>query len=468
MPLTIVVRRLLAGAVTLAVGLALTSVLTGPSATAEGDGSGGRAVAHHAGGKKITARAITSKAPDARLYQVGQDAVEPTMGVTKEGQMFFTAFQSNTSIFVMRSADGGHTWDDRSPSLGGVAPAHRLSLDPYVFHDEWTGRIFNIDLTVACSYLSFTDDIESGWTTNPLACGRPVNDHQTLFGGPPVSSSPIGYDNLVYYCWNDVATSSCSKSLDGGLTFSVTGSPAFHPVDDSGDEPVRQCGGLHGHGVVGEDGTVFLPKEHCRQPWLAISKDEGVTWTHVKVADDVAIFGPDPSVDVDSKGNIYYVYLNEDRMPNLVVSKDDGKTWSKPMMFAAPGLTETVHATVDAGKPGSVAMAYYGTDDVKGKIDKRKYPLTVAWDGFMTMSTNVLDKNPIFYSGTVNDPKDPLTRGDCGPRRCQDAVDFIDVVIGPDGIPYASLADSCTIPCEGAKTQYAGIVGSLVFGPKLR
>ena len=84
------------------------------------------------------------------------------------------------------------------------------------------------------------------------------------------------------------------------------------------------------------------------------------------------------------------------------------------------------------------------------------------------MSNNVLDRNPIFYSGTVNDPKDPLTRGDCGPRRCQDAIDFIDIVISPQGVPYAAFADSCTLPCEGAETQFAGIVGSLVLGPKLR
>ncbi|MEA2517101.1 MAG: hypothetical protein QOG16_939, partial [Actinomycetota bacterium] len=411
-------------------GSGLTGTL---NATAAGDGSGGRAVAHHAGGKVITTPAITSRAPDARLYQVGKNAVEPTMGVTKNGQLVYTAFESNTSIFVMRSADGGRTWDDKSPALPSGQAAHRLSLDPYLYVDHWTGRIFNIDLTVACSYLSFTDDLEVDWTTNPLACGRPVNDHQSLFSGPPVSSTPVGYDNLVYYCWNDVASSSCSKSLDGGLTFTPTGSPAFHPADDSGTEPVRDCGGLHGHGVVGEDGSIYLPKEHCEQPWLSISRDEGLTWSHVKVADDTAVFGPDPSVAVDAKGNVYYVYLDEMRMPYLSYSRDKGKTWSKPMMIAAPGLTETVHATLDVGKPGSVAIAYYGTNDVEGKIADRKYPVDkVAWDGFMTISDNVFAKDPVFYSGRVNDPKDPLTRGDCGPRRCQDAVDFIDVVISPD------------------------------------
>ena len=100
MSLTTVVRRALSGMLTIAVGLALTSILVGQFATAGGDGSGGRAVAHYAGGERASGAAATAKAPDARLYQVGKNAVDPTMGVTKDGQMFYTAAESNTSIFV--------------------------------------------------------------------------------------------------------------------------------------------------------------------------------------------------------------------------------------------------------------------------------------------------------------------------------------------------------------------------------
>jgi hypothetical protein len=188
----------------------------------------------------------------------------------------------------------------------------------------------------------------------------------------------------------------------------------------------------------------------------------------VRVAKDTAVWGPDPSVDVDSKGNIYYVYLDEMRMAHIVTSTDDGKTWSNPKMLAAPGLTENVHATVDAGKPGSVAVSYYGTDDVTGKIEDRKYPQEVAWQAYMTISDNVLDADPVFYSGVINDPDDPMARGACGPRRCYDAVDFIDAVIGPDGIPYGAFADSCVLPCLGGGGNTAAVVGSLVYGPKLR
>lgn len=453
------------------VSLLAVALIQAPAATAAAppaDPSGGRATAHHAGGKIIRSGKIAARAPEADLYYVGHDAVEPTLGINKRGDVFYTAAGARNE--VLRSSDKGKTWKVVSPQLAG-RNVHAISLDPYVFVDEDTGRVFTIDLTVACSLMSFSDDRGKSWTTNPLACGRPVNDHQTLFGGPPVSTEPIGYPNLMYYCWNDVATSSCGKSIDGGISWRVTGSPAFHAGDGTeGQDTPQSCGGLHGHGVVGRDGTVYLPKEHCERPFLAISKDEGLTWDRVRVSKKVAAWGPDPSVAVDAKGNIYYLFMSADRLPYLATSRNGGKTWSKPLMVGFPGITETALPTMDVGAPGKVAVTYYGTDDVDGPIEDRQYPQTVEWDGFITMSTNVFARNPVFYSGAINDSKNPLARGACGPRRCYDALDFIDVVVGFDGTPWASLTDNCVAVCAGPTglVQPSGIVGRLVGGPKLR
>ncbi|HYI45193.1 MAG TPA: sialidase family protein [Actinomycetota bacterium] len=462
-------------ATTALVALASTALLfpAAPFAGAaarKGDGSGGRTVAHHAQGKRISAPAIKKKAPEADLYPTGHDAVEPSLGQTKNGMVFYTA--AGTRNEVVRSKDGGKSWEVVSPALGGQN-VHAISLDPYLYVDEWTNRVYTIDLLVGCSLMSYSDDHGQSWTTNPLACGRPVNDHQTLFSGPPVSSPTVGYDNVVYYCWNDVATSACGKSIDGGLTWRATGEPAFSVSDvdgTNGQNGTRHCGGLHGHGVVGHDGTVFLPKEHCTEPWLAISKDEGTTWERVKVSNKVAIWGPDPSVAVDAKGNIYYLFLSKDRLPYLSYSRNGGKTWSEPLMVGTPGLTETALATLDAGAPGKVAIAYYGTDDVSGKIAKREYPAEVMWNGYMTMTDNLFTKKPVFYSGAINTAKDPLARGACGPRRCFEAYDFIDVVVGFDGSPWASFSDSCVTVCAGtpAIEGTSGVVGRLINGPKLR
>ena len=444
------------------------------TADAGPDGSGGKAVAHYADGKVIRSGPAAEAAPEAVVYAPGTDALEPTMGVDGDGDVFFVG-TAGAGAAIMRSTDEGETWEDKSPNLAGVR-THPVTLDPYVYVDERTGRVFTVDLTVACSFMSYSDDKGETWVTNPLACGRPVNDHQTLFAGPPVSSPTVGYDNVVYYCWNDVATSSCSKSLNGGLTWAPTGEPAYHPAEtEEGSPGVRDCGGLHGHGVVGDDGTIYLPKEHCEEPWLAMSRDEGQTWEHVRVASrgpaGTAIFGPDPSVAVDSKGNVYYVWLDKNRLPRLAVSDNGGYSWSKPMAIGMPGLTEVALATVDAGGPGKVAVAYYGTDDVKGKIDKREYE-GAQWNFYMTISDNVFDRKPVFYSGSINDPNDAVAQNACGPRRCYDALDFIDVNIGPDGTPWTSFVDNCIAPCLApgatAFSQTSGLVGRFIGGPSLK
>lgn len=459
------------------------------------EGSGGRAVAHHAGGKRITTPAVVAKAPDALLYPTGMKSAEPTLGLTKDGDVFFSAFQTNARVEVLRSADEGKTWDIVSPQFAEGRNAQLISLDPYVYVDEWTNRIYTIDLTVACSYLSYADENLDNWTTNPLACGRPVNDHQTLFSGPPVSSPTLGYDNIVYYCWNDVASSSCSKSLDGGLTFAPTGAPAFHfdPThEDTGFFDVPGfCGGLHGHGIVDNEGVVYLPRENCRQPWLAISRDEGRTWERVQVAKNgthgLGGGSANPSIAADKEGNAYYTWIAKDRLPYLAVSKDGGKSWSKPMMIGAPGVKEANFATIDVGAPGKIAVVYMGSENSPGEPfpdpECPDDPLSLApcadpeyekvtWNGYMMISTNALDADPIFYTSTVNDKDDPIKMRRCGPGRCGSQIyDFIDVEIGADGTLWGAFVDACGLPCAQMRSGDVGnigIVGRLVGGPPLR
>ena len=476
------------------------------AAGASGDGSGGKAVAHSAGGRVLRG---ADQGPDAKLFRIKDQngapiaAGEPTLGVTNEGNVFYTAIQTNTRVEVLRSQDEGKSWEIVSPKLPNGRNAQLLSFDPYVWVDDAEGvdRIFTIDLTVACSYVSFSDDEGKTWTTNPLACGRPVNDHQTLFSGRPAISPTVNFPHVVYYCWNDVASASCSKSLDGGLTFIPTGSPGFAGYDPNAEEPgvntedpkdpPAQCGGLHGHGHVGNDGTVYLPKGHCGQPWLSISKDEGATWTQVQVAKN-GVAHHESSVATDSKGNIYYVYSAKDRLIYLVTSQDGGKTWSKPMMVGAPGTNETNLPSLDVGGVGKVAIAYMGTTNSPGQPFPKaeggttnpdcfvaqlpcppppEYKKT-TWNGYMTISANALDKNPTFYSTTVNDPKDPLKRGTCGPGRCGLTIlDFIDITIAPNGQVWSSWVDACITVCSEGGDQDAGseaVVGRLIGGPSLQ
>jgi streptogramin lyase len=73
----------------------------------------------------------------------------------------------------------------------------------------------------------------------------------------------------------------------------------------------------------------------------------------------------------------------------------------------------------------------------------------------VTISTNVLEREPIFYSTTVNDKRQPIDSSCL--HRCTAGGDFFDVVIGPDGVVWSAFTDNGQ-----------GIVARLAGGPKLR
>jgi len=447
--------------------------------------SGGRAVAHR-DGKAVNA----GRVPIAKTSWIGHTSLEPTIAIDPGGDIFMTAgawsqtpgARSGGATEIVRSEDQAKTWAFVTPKVGPVN-RQNVSLDPYVYVDNLDGdnaRVFTIDLTVACSYMSFSDDDGQSWITNPLACGRPVNDHQTVFSGPPATSTTVNYPNVLYYCWNDVATSSCGKSLDGGLAWHPTGAPAFTGYD-TGDEG-GFCGGLHGHGVVDHKGTVYLPREYCNRPYVSISKDEGITWTNVRIAKMRANGGSDTSVAVDKKGNVYYLFLGEDRLPYLSVSRN-GMKWSKPVPVGPPGLKEANLPSIAARGVGKIALVYYGSENspfVQCEDDCPPMDYTkTTWNGYLTISADALSKNPTFYTGLANHRKQPLVRQRCGPGRCYNVLDFIDVAIGPDGLAYGAFVDTCMEksdpPCnEESPTNagafagsYEGLVTKLVGGPAL-
>src|SRR3712207_6173309 len=98
------------------------------------DGAGGRAVAHYPDGRRIRSASINHNAPDAKLYRIGLNAGEPTLGQTKKGNVFYTAIQSNTRVEIVRSSDQGKSWKIVSPKIG-PRNAQLLTLDPYVYVD---------------------------------------------------------------------------------------------------------------------------------------------------------------------------------------------------------------------------------------------------------------------------------------------------------------------------------------------
>ena len=210
--------------------------------------------------------------------------------------------------------------------------------------------------------------------------------------------------------------------------------------------------GAVGHGFVGDDGTVYLPRGWCGQPFLSISKDEGLTWDQVQVAENGAK-GHEAGIAADGKGNLYYTWIGGDDLPYFAISRNGGKKWSKPLMVGAPGVNEVTLPTLDVGDPGKIAIAYMGSENsryAKCAPDCSQGDYAgVKWNGYMTMTADLFSKNPVFYSGNVNNEVDPMALGACGPRRCYEAYDFIDVVVGFDGSPASDVALSRAIARVG-------------------
>ena len=438
-----------------------------------------------------------------RMYRNGYSAGEPTLGITKDGSILYQGLDGGP--IVLRTDDGGRKWKDVSPAVNG-RKRHPESLDPFLYVDQATDRVFTYDFLFGCSEISFSDDEGETWTTTTLNCG--LQDHQNLFAGPPVTSPTVGYANVVYTCSTQGGATiyslaaQCLKSLDGGLTWAPTGEPAFvTDMQEENDLGVQgYCHGAIAHGYVGPDGTVYIPKGLCGQPWLAISRDEGLTWERVQISDRgmpqtaIGVYEHEASVAADAKGNVYYFWIANDRLPYLAVSRDEGRTWGKPVMVGAPNLVEAALPHMTLGDTGKLAIVYYGStnspgepfpeaDDCKPNMvdcfrelfflnppDPERYA-DVTWNGYMTVTADALDKHPKFFTSTVNATSDPLVRGTCGPIRCKAVYDFIDVSIDRRGRPWAAYVDACISTCieKGPDNQgNEGVVGTIVGGPKLR
>lgn len=408
------------------------------------------------------------------FHYVGRQAAEPTIGVNANNTAFYAAatFDFPSPDFprrlartvVLRSRDKGQTWE---PVAAFRLSAESLdeppfTLDPYVHVDpnagnvdpvtgRKMGRVFSIDLNLVCGANTvFSDDEGETWTSRPLfGCAEPVNDHHTVATPPPPPGfTTVGYPNMVYFCFNRVSDSSCTRSHDGGLTFVPTGAPAFTGTDpDSGSI----CGGLHGHLAADSAGRIFLPKGHCGLPWVAISEDAGTTWQRVRIAGHTPMEDHEVSLAVDTADNIYAVWQGSFRLPYLSVSTDHGQTWSTPVMIAPPGVHEVNFPTIVAGDPGRIAVLFPGSESTDFEDPTR------SWNIYVVVSTNALDANPIFTWTIANPRNDPVHRGNCGPGRCdaQDGgsmFDFLDIQVSPaDGAFWGTASDTCVPDPDPAK-----------------
>jgi hypothetical protein len=249
----------------------------------------------------------------------------------------------------------------------------------------------------------------------------------------------------------------CARSVDGGLSWGP-GVPVYPKP-----EPTESCGAQHGHLAAAPDGTVYLPTSLCgTHPTVYISDDDGDTWRKSTIADmDIPFI--DPSVSVDSAGNLYAAFIDERGRLFYATSRDNGGSWSRPVHVAREHTADLPVIVADA--PGRVVIAYPATDDLPQGYETEGYrdggdralSEKVAWGANMTVSYNGLSGKPRF-STVVTTGSDPIGRGAMcvGDTPCDYLYDFMEAVIGPDGRPYASFVDGCLDACAKESLQESG------------
>jgi hypothetical protein len=418
------------------------------------------AVAH--GTDRIPVSVQPAYAPIPCQTVIGLSSEDADVGVTRSGALFYAPLVQNTSPppqntlegpeNVVRSDNGGASWgvlDSGGPTTGGLVP-------PWMGVDRETERIwFATTFASLCgARISWSDDEGNRWQTNP-SVGCPAEGANKVLEGPPPrgGARPVHYPHVVYYCANSNDAGGivyCYRSLDGGKTFSFVGNP----------DPELPSGCVETHpartGVVGPDGVLYFPTQLCDASGapnsvlgIAISRDEGATWTQRTIAATQIQNIYIQSTAVDADGNLYIAWTGPSTLPYLTISRDRGSTWSTPIPLAAPGITQVRTVAIAARRPGEIALAYQGTTD------------GTNFNGYITSTADALAKRPLYWSATVNDPAEPLVNGS-NSQTFGDRILYLTDVIGPDGSVWAGFHCAETAACLG---QRLGVMGRLAPNP---
>jgi hypothetical protein len=119
------------------------------------------------------------------------------------------------------------------------------------------------------------------------------------------------------------------------------------------------------------------------------------------------------------------------------------------------------------GPRGGIAVRYLGSTNSpwNGQEATGSYE-NQTWNAYLTVVAEPLDRDPLLYTASVNDPDDPLWIGPCGPDpiRCGWG-DFQDVVIDDRGTVWSVDVDLCAGKGECGNSE--AIVGRLAGGPPL-
>ena len=475
---SIVVAALVCGAVSACSFSSLAAPARAAAPAPVGCNSRWPVMAHHAGGARVRS---PGPLPIPCATETGYATSETTIAATPGGSLYFSPANSENSLG--RSSDKGASWFLADPQQMQYTSLWN-TVDPDVIVDRRTGRVFWVratgDLRTAPILV---DESPLGWqaaTATAYAHGFQVystndgqnwvtadyqheatGDWEKIYVGPPAAGAPqpSGYPDVVYMCANAPFEVSgpgrdCYRSLDGGRTFALAGY-----VLPSASSPHDVCEPLAGGagGGVGSDGTFYQPQSCQGGSWVAVSHDEGASWSWLPITGAPGTRGllSGLQLAIDRANNLYALWPDGGQL-ELSISRDGGKRWGGPLAVAAPGLRQVDLPALVAGAAGHVGVAYYGSTNASAK----------SLTAYLTETSDALAHRPLFYSAGLNDPAHPIFQDYAGsdtPR-----ADFIGVTYDSSGNLWAGLVKQLGPPDANSRVPTTGYVGTLKPAPPAR
>lgn len=498
-----------------------TAVLLAKVATSGGGGNGGNT--------SSTSNATNIFAPASYVdyHQIGG---EPTTVVDRypfaSGQKYRDIVYVSNPLGLgefsqfYKSTDGGQTF--RVPPHVGFFESSPVGTsgsgggDSHQAVGQMTHSVFFVDLSGGCVTMNVSRDLGETFSNNRLGCeGNPgaIDDRQWVAAD---ETAPDGRD--VYLTFNndtsgEVGNTFTGSSLvlvksndDGGANtapdWTASTCNAFAAVVESiggaPDDTPTECPDpndpqLWISGAVVADTSPTSPNEHSVYVpferfdgtnfsiWVAISRDEGATWTRHLVAnvgphDAANIF---PELTIDTAGNLYYTWsqaqsvdqntpANEGETDVYYTYSQGGGlegTWAAPIDITKETGDSAVFPWMVAGSPGQVDLVLYKANsglnpnveftNPSGQPDTSCTAAsascignTTVWNTYFGQSQNALNPGANFKLVQISDH--PIHQGGvctqgtaCGSSQFQnrDLLDFLTIDVDHTGAAYTTWAD---------------------------
>jgi hypothetical protein len=416
---------------------------------------------------------------------------------------------ANTS-WVWRSLDAGKTFKwipNALPHEGKVAAACLGGGDTELAVDE-QGRLYFNDLSLQNFSTARSDDFGVTMPCTNTAVPSVVVDRQWYaIEGDPLDSHPI--TGNIYLTNDEVAQAhpvcggnpgdnvlvvyrspvdpllaqttagvqfgppnriNCDEGIMGNIEVSPVATTLGQPNGTGGyatlPTPVKHVYIVHDSGNLKKQYMARCFPVAFGAPIANVSDLSGMNCTVHLIHDpgpNAKSGGDFPTMAIDTAGNLYVVWeeapangnvLQGDVVLKFSRSTDEGRTWTAPLTIDTSGspigtLHQNVFAWINAGDPGRVNIAWYGTDGTPSGGNMGPDNCTdCLWYLFMTQSLNALDASPTFtppilasqhhvHKGTVQSligGQDQFASRAFG--------DFLQMRVGAQGEAHITYADS--------------------------